>query len=225
MKSFIRNLSVPAEFCLVILLSFGVWIYGSIRVMAAHLMQVAPPLAQFSNGELFFGIVVYEIVILAILFWIGRIRGWSFATFGLRVSWKLTGAGFLLLFVTFVALVIVAVVANTIHPAGTSPKLNGGVTWFFVIPVLIINPFFEELLETGYFIHRLQRYGMWPAVLTTALFRGGLHAYLGFNGALSLFGMGLIFGLVYWKWRQLWPLIIAHSLGDLIFLLPIIRAA
>src|SRR6185295_17056765 len=112
----------------------GVWIYGSIRVIAAHLMQVAPPPAQFSNGELFFGLVVYEIVILAILFWIGRIRGWSFATFGLRVSWKLTGAGCLLFAVTFVILATVAVIANTIHPAGTSPKLNGGVTWFIVIP-------------------------------------------------------------------------------------------
>jgi membrane protease YdiL (CAAX protease family) len=188
-------------------------------------MRSAPPQPQFSNGELFFGIVIYEILILAIMFWIGRIRGWSFATFGLRVSWKLTGAGFLLFALTFVALVIVAVIANTIHPAGTSPQLTGGVTWFFVLPVLIINPFFEELLETGYFVHCLQRYGMWPAVLTSALFRGALHAYLGFNGALSLFGMGIIFGLVYWRWRQLWPLIIAHSLGDLIFLLPVIRAA
>ena len=224
MKSLIRNLSTPAEFCLVILLSFGLWIYGSIRVLAAHMMHSPPPQPTFSNGELFLGIVS-ELVILVIVFWIGRVRGWSFATFGLKVSWKLTGAGFLLLVVTFVALVIVAVIANTIHPAGTSPKLNGGVTWLFVLPFLIINPFFEELLETGYFIHRLQRYGRWPAVLTTSLFRGGLHAYLSFNGALSLFVMGLIFGLVYWRWRQLWPLIIAHSLGDLIFLLPIIRAA
>lgn len=208
-----------------IFLCFGLWLYGSIRVIAMHLMQGVPPEPRFSNGGLFLWIVLYELVILAVVFWIGRIRGWSFATFGLRVTWRLTAAGFLLFVVTFVALVILAVVANTIHPAGTSPKLVGRVTLLFVIPVLVINPFFEELFETGYFIHCLQRYGMWPAVLATALLRGFMHAYLGLNGALSLFGMGVIFGLVYWKWRQLWPLIVAHSLGDLVFLLPLIHDA
>jgi membrane protease YdiL (CAAX protease family) len=27
-----------------------------------------------------------------------------------------------------------------------------------------------------------------------------------------MFAMGLLCGFVYWKWRQLWPLILAHSL-------------
>jgi membrane protease YdiL (CAAX protease family) len=36
---------------------------------------------------------------------------------------------------------------------------------------------------------------------------------------LGVFAFGLIFALAYWRWRQLWPLIVAHSLSDLLALL------
>jgi hypothetical protein len=34
--------------------------------------------------------------------------------------------------------------------------------------------------------------------------------------------MGVIYGLVYWRWRQLWPLVVAHSL-QMLFALPGMR--
>jgi membrane protease YdiL (CAAX protease family) len=90
-----------------------------------------------------------------------------------------------------------------------------------VLPILLaslINPVYEEALGTGYFIHQLKRFGMWPAVLASAAFRGLLHFQFGVNSVPVLFAMGVIFGLVYWRLRQLWPLIVAHSLADLLAL-------
>jgi hypothetical protein len=75
-----------------------------------------------------------------------------------------------------------------------------------------MNPILEEVLEAGYFIHSLKGFGMWPAVLTSALIRALFHWWQGINGLLPIFSMGLIFGLAYWRWRQLWPLVVAHAL-------------
>jgi hypothetical protein len=92
------------------------------------------------------------------------------------------------------------------------------------LPVLIllglINPIWEEALETGYFVQSFQRYGMWSAVLASAFFRAFLHAYHGITALIIIFPFGLIFGFVYWKWRRLWPLYVAHVLFDLVAYFP-----
>jgi membrane protease YdiL (CAAX protease family) len=79
----------------------------------------------------------------------------------------------------------------------------------------MINPVFEEIIEAGYFVQSLQRFGMCSAVLMSAVFRAFLHAYQGIDAVVLIFPLGLIFGFLYWKWRRLWPLFIAHILFDL----------
>jgi len=89
-----------------------------------------------------------------------------------------------------------------------------------LILTLAINPVFEEMFETGYFVRSLERYGMWVAILASAVFRAFLHAHLGVNAIAVVFPIGLIFGFVYWRRRQLWPLVVAHVLFDLYALFP-----
>src|SRR5215470_2504399 len=94
MKSFIRNLSPWAEALLVFAICFGL---GITAVTIARLMMPGAPLhGQFSNfGQV--GIIIYELSVFALVFlYIGRIRGWSFASFGFQISWKWTGLGVLL---------------------------------------------------------------------------------------------------------------------------------
>ena len=86
---------------------------------------------------------------------------------------------------------------------------------FPIILISLINPVFEEVLGTGYFIHSLQSLGMWPAVMASAIFRGAYHLQFGINAAVGVLTLGVIFGFVYWRWRQLWPLVIAHAMSDL----------
>ena len=180
-------------------------------------MHVALRQAYISN-PIVLGMFIYELLVLSVVFWIGRIRGWSFAKLGFQISWKWTGVGVLLFVVSeAVAHGLFRVLAHVIHSeAGTVGLLAGGLTLPFIILNSITNPVFEEVFEAGYFIHSLQRFGMWPAVLASALFRAFLHAHLGVNGQLCVFVLGVIFGLTYWRWRQLWPLIFAHSLVDFI---------
>jgi uncharacterized protein len=210
-KSFIRDLSARAEFCLVLLIGFG----PLIIVFQLPTALQSKHLELTTSGALGFPLV--ELVILVPLLWIGRIRGWSVATFGSRISWKGTGGGILLFVVAEMVSIGVTLGAQIIHPEH-SPFTVGRLAVLAVLLISIINPIFEEVLETGYFIHSLQRFGMWPAVLASAVFRGLFHLQFGINTALSVFVMGVVFGFTYWRWRQLWPLVFAHSLMDLLAL-------
>ena len=211
-KSFIRGLSGRAEFCLVLLIGFG----PLILIFQLPTALQSKHLELTTGGTLVFPLV--ELVILVPLLWIGRIRGWSVATFDFRISWKGTAGGVLLFVVAYGVSNGVTMGAQIIHPE-QSPFTVGRLAVLAVLLISIINPVFEEVLETGYFIHSLQKFGMWPAVLASALFRGLFHLQFGINAALGLFAFGVIFGFAYWRWRQLWPLIVAHSLTDMLALL------
>jgi membrane protease YdiL (CAAX protease family) len=224
-KSFIRNLPTPIEFCFVILICFGLSIFTSIRGIVSHLMHAAKPFPLSNSTALW--LVGYELLAFAVVLWIARVRGWSMTTFGLRVSWKWTGAGILLLIVVLVALSFQTVIFNLLNPpsGNVAPLTNGGLTLPFVILVTVINPIFEELMEVGYFVHTLKRCGVWPAVLASAFFRALLHGYAGFNLAAGILLLGLIFGFAYAWWRQLWPLVVAHAIIDFFALYRLIHAA
>src|SRR5256885_14429846 len=94
MKSFMRNLSAPAEFCLIALVAFGLPLVGSIRVIVQRLMNVELPPVRFDNRALIV-LLLTEALILAVVFWIGQIRGWASEIFRIQVSWKFTAMGVL----------------------------------------------------------------------------------------------------------------------------------
>jgi len=223
-KSFIRNLSAPAEFFLVIFACFWWGIIGSIAAVFSHLWE-ASAAVEFTDGRAL-TLVIIELSGLAVAFWIGRIRGWSFPSFGLQPAWRFTGAGILLCLAAGLTTCASVLLANAIFP-GAAQLLP--VASHVSLPLLIltsaVNSVFEETMETGYFVRSLERYGMWVAVLASALFRAFLHAYQGVNAIVVVFPVGLFFGCVYWKWRQLWPLVIAHALLDLYALFPRSHAA
>jgi uncharacterized protein len=210
MNSFIRNLTPRGEVFLV----FAIWIGLGIitRNIMGHLMPGAPLHGEFSN----LGLVVlsiYQLLVLALVFlYIGRIRGWSFPSFGFQISWKWTGLGVLL----FVPAKLLYVLRRMI----VSPNIAGLLAGQFALPIIIISSIitgiFEESMEVGYIIKVAEKYGMWTAVLMSALIRTVLHTYQGAVGMACVLVIGVTFGLVYWKFRQLWPLIVAHILIDII---------
>jgi membrane protease YdiL (CAAX protease family) len=208
LKSFIRELSAPAEFCLILLVGFG----PLMVFMLPNLLR--PKSAVLSNaGTLGFPLI--ELMLLIPILWIGKLRGWSLSTFGTKISWKATGAGIVLFLVAESVMVGIAYGAGIIHPEQACIAA-GRLAVFPILFISLVNPVYEEVLENAYFIHQLKRFGMWPAVLASAAFRGLFHLQFGINTVLSIFAMGVIFALVYWRWRQLWPLIVAHSLTDLL---------
>ena len=96
-----------------------------------------------------------------------------------------------------------------------------GDTWWRV-PVLILSAFgnawAEESLVVGYLITRLRRFG-WgenTSLVTAAVLRGSYHLYQGFGGFVGNLVMGLVFGFYWQRTRRLWPLVIAHTILDVV---------
>jgi membrane protease YdiL (CAAX protease family) len=210
MKSFIRNLTPRGEVFLVFVICFGLAIVT--QNIGRHLMPGAPLHGHFSNLGLI-GFAIYELLVFALVFlYIGRIRGWSVTSFGFQISWNWTGLGVLL----FVPAELIFMLRLMVVNPNTAVSMAGQIALPVIIINSIINGIFEELMEVGYIIKLTERYGMWAAVIISALVRTVLHVHLGTSGMACVLAIGVMFGLFYWKLRQLWPLVVAHILVDII---------
>ena len=218
---------MPLEFGLVMGICFGLNILAISRLTIRNLSpQVtsahATGPAHITDRNMV-DAIVKDLLILGIVFWIGRIRKWSFATFGFRISWKLTGAGLLLFFAFQLIQQCLGFLTRHIFHGTVDFHTASEVTIPFILLISIVNPVFEETMEVGYFFQAVQGWGMWPTVLSSAAFRGFLHIIMGVSGFVFMFAEGLLHGFFYWRWRQLWPLILAHGLQMLYSLLGQVR--
>ncbi len=88
------------------------------------------------------------------------------------------------------------------------------------IPVLALyaiqNGLLEETLVLGYLITRLDQLGTrpWKTVAISAVLRGSYHLYQGFGAFAGNAVMGVIFALLFRRWRRAMPFVVAHSLID-----------
>lgn len=100
------------------------------------------------------------------------------------------------------------------------PAALNDVWW--AVPVLILaavkNAVLEEVIAVGYLTTRLQELG-WPAwarTATSAVLRGSYHLYQGFGPFLGNAVMGVVFAEWYRRFGRVMPLVIAHTLLDVV---------
>ena len=103
----------------------------------------------------------------------------------------------------------------------TQVQASGLADNWWTIPVLILsalqNSLVEEVIMIGYLFTRFTQLGWrWPVIiLVSAVIRGSYHLYQGFGGFVGNLIMGLIFGLIYLRFRRVAPLVVAHTLLDI----------
>lgn len=92
--------------------------------------------------------------------------------------------------------------------------------WMYVVLVLsaLRAGLLEEVILLGWLFDRLRRLGVGPVatIFAAATVRGLYHAYQGFPGIIGNFVMGLVFGWAYHRWGRVMPLVIAHTLIDIV---------
>ncbi|WP_435068469.1 CPBP family intramembrane glutamic endopeptidase [Amycolatopsis thermoflava] len=94
-------------------------------------------------------------------------------------------------------------------------------TWWRPIALTLSafgNAFAEEVLVVGYLLTRLRQLA-WrenTALFAAAVLRGSYHLYQGFGGFVGNLVMGLVFGRVWQRTNRLVPLIVAHTLLDVV---------
>lgn len=94
-----------------------------------------------------------------------------------------------------------------------------GDNWW-TVPVLVLsaaqNAVLEEVIMIGYLFTRFAQLAWrWPVIIAvSAVVRGSYHLYQGLGGFAGNLIMGVIFGLIYLRWKRVAPLVVAHTLLD-----------
>jgi uncharacterized protein len=170
--------------------------------------------------------------IFAVMLGFLRWRGWTLLDFKIKPDWWSSLQGFLLFLavtignsVTVTCLFVLVFVLQTSFGhfipfiLANSPHLKPhsiDVGWGVLIGSMILNAFFEEMTCMGYAFNQFAaKRGPFFALLLTVLLRMSCHTY---QGPVHMLGIGmvfLLFGLWYWRTRNLWPLIVAHASLDI----------
>jgi membrane protease YdiL (CAAX protease family) len=221
----IRRLPTGVEFLVVVSWAFGLPIMASIMSLGT-----GGEISAASGGTLVFNnqaliqVVVFELVQSVFLVWFLNVRGWTLEKLGLAITWRGTGWGWMLMLATYVLLMGVHTIADWAMPAAQMhaaaarlPAADKNLSMELVFLASTVNGIFEETFVAGYIITALREpRGVWTAINVSTVVRLLYHLYQGPLGILSVVPMGLLYGYFYTRTRQLWPLILAHVLIDII---------
>lgn len=98
-------------------------------------------------------------------------------------------------------------------------------SYWWTIPVLLLaalkNGLLEEVLVVAYLHDRLRRlgWGTWQIIAASSLLRGSYHLYQGIGPFFGNVIMGIVFSIFYeskWGKRRVMPLVIAHTILDIV---------
>lgn len=210
------RLSIIAEVLIVLTLGFGLFIYSS---TIAILNNSDTSTLQTYNSYDFIFIVVYEIIILTILAYYLKHRNWSIKDFNLDFTFKMiVVAIFLVVLREGIGMLIIKITSTSkIFSLETinEPIISFHTNIVSIALMVIVNSIYEEVLLIGYFFKRFEKFHPAIIILISLLIRASYHTYQGFTNLIMIFLMGLIFGLYYVKYKKLWPLIIAHGIGNI----------
>lgn len=210
------RLSKIAEVLIVLTLGFGLFIYSSTIAMLNN--SDASTLQTYSSYDFIF-IVVYEIIILTIIAYYLKHRNWLIKDFNLDFTFRMVGVAILLvvlregLGMPFIKIISTSKILSpeTIN----EPSISFQTNIVSIVLMVIVNSIYEEVLLIGYFFKRFEKFHPAIIILISLLIRASYHTYQGYTNLIMIFLMALIFGLYYVKYKKLWPLIIAHGIGNI----------
>ncbi|MDJ0322899.1 CPBP family intramembrane metalloprotease [Cryobacterium sp. PH31-AA6] len=224
------------EIAIVLGLSLGASAVYSIVAIIARLTDTTPLAQQTAsiNGSqstrewldfsyqflgLFFAL--FGVALVLYLLWQPRRSAFRRLGFDLTDGWRdlLRGGGLVL---------AIGIPGLALYLAGRMLGITVAVvpqpidTFWWTIPVLLLSAvragLTEELIVIGYLFTRLRELGWstWTIIGSTALLRGSYHLYQGIGPFIGNAVMGVVFGWCYTRWGRTMPLVIAHTLLDVL---------
>src|SRR4029077_2806335 len=191
MREWIRGLSFPGEFAIVLFAAFGLPLAGTIRVLLTPEWWIhgIPPI---TNAQLL-RTLLFEVVAGSLLWKVLTLRGWTGAKVGLVpirpwsrefLTTPLVGLGLAL--AASLSAAIIGIAVARVWPDLLSqalihrPRVAPGLPIATVLAVTLINPVFEEVFVCGYVVSSLRdRFGVANAVSVSAGIRVAYHLYQG----------------------------------------------
>jgi membrane protease YdiL (CAAX protease family) len=206
------------EVCLVTLVA-----YGSAVFFALYVLINGPSAVSQFSGLRSAGSIIQEVTALLLLGYVLSRRGLGFANIGLRWSLSDIWMGLLVTAVSYAAYGLGHTLVQTIHHLIYGSWVSGPTAKDFfahpsvvTIPLILLNPFFEELIVRAYLMTEVVDLtgSSMRAVAVSVLVQFSYHLYYGWGGAISLAFFFLPLALYYVRSRRALPVIVAHGLLD-----------
>jgi membrane protease YdiL (CAAX protease family) len=124
--------------------------------------------------------------------------------------------------------VVIGVPGLGIYAVGLALNMNvtlvasGLHDYWWTVPVLVLsalkNALLEEVVAVGYLMTRLRElgWGVPAAIAASSLLRGSYHLYQGVGMAMGNVAMGVVFAWLYQRTGRVMPLVIAHTILDVV---------
>jgi membrane protease YdiL (CAAX protease family) len=174
-------------------------------------------------------IINYSAGVAILLFLLWAVRQ-SFERFGIcRVKVRdiaIFAAGLALVLIVEVALA--AVWRRFVPSTFAMPSYKGPArSWpapFFLFLSFIPSGVYQELLMRGYLITRLEDLwaSKWVAFAISCILFGAWHLYEGGEGTVVSTAVGAVFGLLFLRYRRVWPLAAAHAALNILIRLHVV---
>ena len=127
-------------------------------------------------------------------------------------SWRAAAPGVQLAIVYLLVYWITATFVLLVMPEWTF-KFAVRLPFALLVPLIVVNAFAQELVVTRFV---LERFPSRNAVFASAFLRSLWNAILGPLAAISVFPVGVLFAILYRQRRNLWPLIVAQAIANLV---------
>lgn len=138
-----------------------------------------------------------------------------------RRPWRDLGTGCALVAIIGIPGLALFIVGRLIGiTVNVQPAPLSGYWW--TIPLLVFSALRaglqEEVIVVGYLFTRLRQLGWnrWSIILVAAALRGSYHLYQGVGPFIGNAAMGVVFGWCYTRWGRVLPLVIAHTIIDIV---------
>ena len=222
------------ELILVLFVAFG----GSVSISIYALFTGVTLYEVKHSSALNFVGVIQELAALGVLFYVLFRQGRNPRDLGFSFSWKDIPLSLGLALVAFLAEVIAWQALSYGYNLATGNNLDANpknvefitsTLSIWTLILIVINPFFEELIVRAYLISEIQTFtgSAFVAVVLSAGLQATYHLYQGAAGFVPYAAMFAVFSLYYVQNRRIVPVILAHFYFDLFaviyFWLQIIR--
>jgi uncharacterized protein len=207
------------EVTIVLLVALGNPILASLGMVLGD--ETVSGFANLTGSHLIY-MIFYELMILGVVAFFLKGRGWTLADLNLECNWRLTTTGLGLavscVFLTTILHYALNVLGTT-PPASVLHYKTGDWDLLAIMGISMVNPIFEETIVIGYVMGVfLKPEDPTKAINISVGLRMLYHLYQGISGVITIVPMGLIFSYYYYKRRKLWPLIFAHGVMDFVAL-------
>lgn len=210
------------EFALVLGVAFSSVIFAS----TFRFLKGAPVDFTNFNARIAVG-MIHQILGICVLRYVLLRRGLDFRALGLTWSLPEAGIGVSLAFAALVAIGITVLFMSRVHFLLYGSKIAWphmsdyfpALTPFFFV-YAVINCFFEELLARAFVMTELRQLtgSVFFAGFCSVLLQFSYHTYYGLAGAAAVCSIFAVFAVYYAKTGQALPIIVGHTLYDLIVL-------